>query len=72
MRGTGSACVAAAVLAAYLPVVVSVAGRCGAGVLVLALLAVLAVGLLCFWPLALLPTSGSTLGRMRLCQPGST
>ena len=47
MRGTGSACVAAAVLAACLPVVVSVAGRCGAGVLVLALLAVLAVGLLC-------------------------
>ena len=38
---------AAAVLAACLPVVVPVAGRCGAGILVLALLAVLAVGLLC-------------------------
>ena len=53
MRGTGSACVAAAVLAACLPVAVAVAGRCGAGVVVLALLALLAVGLLCVfgrWP----------------------
>ena len=46
MRGTSSACVAAAVLAACLPVVVAVAGRCGAGVVVLALLA--SLPLACF------------------------